>query len=58
MGVKGLMSFKDLAMVTGKREECRDSKIFDSHNKILNSHTLKVGVFDISWVKFMVMRCI
>ena len=29
----------------GEREECIETKVFGSHNGMLNSHTLKLGVF-------------
>ena len=28
-----------------EREECIETKVFGSHNGMLNSHTLKLGVF-------------
>jgi len=35
-----------------------ETKVFGSHKGMPNSHTLKVGVFDLPMVEYVGMRCI
>ena len=49
MSVKELISSPRFG--NGEREECIETKVFGSHNGMLNSHTLKLGVFDLLRVR-------
>ena len=56
MGVKELISSQRFG--NGERDECIETKVFGSHKGMPNSHTLKVGVFDLPMVEYVGMRCI